>query len=115
MFLLRVTPGENVEHVQLIKWSFAILSFATDPVLVLAVAKSSSATVATDQLCSFATTKLSFPTVATNHVAVAKISIATKDLAGCDGCDDADLHNRPSPFGCDAPFATVATGQLFER
>jgi hypothetical protein len=51
MFLLgRVTPADNVEHVQLMIWSVAILSFATDHFLVLAVAKSSNGTVATDQL-----------------------------------------------------------------
>jgi hypothetical protein len=75
------------------KWLVSILSFATD-CLVLAVAKSSSATVATDQLCGceaqhrnrlygdciiatiaasqvVSVAKLSIATVATDHVAVA--------------------------------------------
>jgi hypothetical protein len=68
MFLLRVTPGDNVEHVQLMKWSVAVLSFAT--------AKSSSATLATDQLrgCE---AQHRIATVTTNHVPAAKLSIAT--------------------------------------
>jgi hypothetical protein len=93
MFLLRVTPGDNVEHVQLIKWLVAILSFATDPVLVLVVAKSSSATVATDQLCG----------------CEAQLRNRSAQLR--------NRRNRLSHLGCDAPFATVAaiaTGQLFE-
>jgi hypothetical protein len=79
------------------------MSFATDCTLVLMVAKSSSATIATDQLCgckaqhrnrsygdcriatvaasqAVSVAKLSIATVAavaTNHVAVAKLSIAT--------------------------------------
>jgi hypothetical protein len=50
MFLLEATPAENVEHVKLMKWSFAELSFATDCFSVLVVCKSSSVTVATNQL-----------------------------------------------------------------
>ncbi len=44
------TPADNVEHALLMKWLVAILSFDTGRSLVLAVAKSSSATVATNQL-----------------------------------------------------------------
>jgi hypothetical protein len=52
MFLLGATPADSVEHVQRMKWLVATLSFATDRFSVLAVAKSSRATVATDQqLC----------------------------------------------------------------
>ncbi len=62
--------------VTLMRWLVAILSFATDRFLVLAVAKSSSATVATDQLqvaqpsqpTSFAVATLS---IATDHMAIA--------------------------------------------
>jgi hypothetical protein len=76
------------------------MSFATACSSVLMVAKSSSATVATDQLCcckaqhrnrsygdcriaavpasqAVSVAKLRIATVATNHVAVAKLSIAT--------------------------------------
>ncbi len=52
MLLLGATPADNVEHVQLMKWSDVILSFATDHCLLVAVAKSSKGTVATNQLCS---------------------------------------------------------------
>jgi hypothetical protein len=108
MFLLRVTPGDNVEHVQLMKWSVAILSFATDPFFVLAVAKSSSAT---DQLrgCKAQHRNQSCPG-------------RDRRNQSCPGCDAQHRNrrshrNRLSHLGCDAPFATVAaiaTGQLFE-
>jgi hypothetical protein len=103
MFLIGATPTENVEHGILMKWSVAIMSFATDCIFVWTVAKSSSAT---DQLCAckaqhcnrsygdcriaasqvVSVTKLSIAPVAAivtvaaiaiNHVAVAKLSIAT--------------------------------------
>jgi hypothetical protein len=67
------------------KWSVAIMSFATDCSLVLTVAKSSSATVATDQLCGCEAQHhnrsyggCSIATVAASQaVSVAKPSIAT--------------------------------------
>jgi hypothetical protein len=41
-FLFGVTPADNVQHVKLMKWMVAILSYATDLFLILVVAKSSN-------------------------------------------------------------------------
>ncbi len=60
MFLVGGTPAENVEHVKL-KQTVAMLSFATDH--------------KHKQFCNWP--KLSIATVATNHVAAAKLGIAT--------------------------------------
>ncbi len=92
----------------IMKWVLATQSFATDLLYILAVAMSSSATIAA---------------IATNHVRgcedqhrnrwLGRLRRLRFELRNRSSC-----RNRPSPFGCDAPFATVAavaTRQLWQR
>jgi hypothetical protein len=58
----------------------ATLSFATDLLYILPVAKSSIATIAAVATNDVAVAKLSIATVATNHVVVAKLSVATDQI-----------------------------------
>jgi hypothetical protein len=112
------------------KWSVATMSFTTDCSLVLTVAKSSSATVATDQLCGCKAQRrnrsygdCSIATVAASQVLYSWLRSSASQPSQSSQPIISRFRSwasqllQPSQLtkhlGCDAPFATVATSHLF--